>query len=514
MIHLFMPCANEAKNENATIIALYRDDLYPGETCRRDLADVIKQQLWFFAPGSAAVGKKDRFMSSETGYLIEEVLPHSPAAMAGVKAGDRLLRFDNRPISDIIDYKIMEADERARLLLLTKNGQLRRITIHKKLQTSLGLRFSPLTMAPLQQCRNRCVFCFVDQNPPGMRAALYLKDDDYRLSFLFGNFITLNRLTDNELSRIIRLQLSPLYVSVHATSPAVRNKLFGTARSDRGLKCLHSLLEAGIGVHAQVVLCPGYNTGAELKRTISDLARMGSGIKSVALVPVGVTMHGRGGDHPLRRISTDEAKVLVALVTRWQQSFLRSRGRRFLFLADEIYALAGAAYPEDSDYEDYPQLENGVGLARQFLNELSRVEVSDDGVLPAPLKIIAVTGMAAAPLVEQLKNIMERMPGLDFAVVPIANRCFGETVTVAGLLTGKDVQAGLQGKALGDVVFIPRSMLKNGSDLFLDDTTLAELEAALHIPVRAVSGPQELFELITGLIPDPEVWRKRGPRSV
>ncbi len=432
------------------------------------------------------------------GHLISGVVAGSPAEKAGLRPGDRLLRLDGRPVRDIIDYKIAEADDTLRLLWLTPTGKLRRQTLHKPVQEPLGLQFEPPTLAPLQRCRNRCLFCFVNQNPRGLRRSLYLKDDDYRLSFLYGNFITLNSLTAHQLQRIIKLRLSPLYVSVHATDPKIRRILFGTQLADRGLENLEKLAAAGIGLHLQVVLCPGYNTGEVLERTVRDLARLGPAALSLALVPVGLTAHRAMGP-PLRRLNQEEARALLRQLAVWQRFFLRTRGSRFVFAADEIYNLAGAAIPEAESYEGFPQLENGIGLSRLFLDELA--ELPNPPLKPPPRRFRATlaTGREAAPLIEKLARRFNRVPGLALQTKVVENRFFGAPVTVAGLLTGRDLEAALAGKDLGEAVFISRNLLKEGSGIFLDDTTVAELEGRLQVPVQAVSGPIELARALEGL---------------
>ncbi|MBM4235305.1 MAG: DUF512 domain-containing protein, partial [Firmicutes bacterium] len=309
----------------------------------------------------------------EKGHLIDYVIPGSPADKAGIKAGWKLLRIDNQKIGDLIDYRILEADELLSLLLLQDEGKLKRIKITKSIGSSLGLRFNPLTIDRLQRCPNKCLFCFVDQNPQGLRSALYVKDDDYRLSFLYGNFITLNRVGEDDLRRIIRLQMSPLYVSVHTTNPELRMQMMGSKLAKIGLANLEKLVRAGIKIHCQLVLCPDFNTGAELESSIAHLAALGGNILSVALVPVGLTGH-RSEVYTLRGFTPEEALRLIEQVKVLQQKYIGDRASRFVFLADEFYNLAALSYPPVIDYEGYPQLENGVGLARQFLEELEQLE--------------------------------------------------------------------------------------------------------------------------------------------
>jgi putative radical SAM enzyme (TIGR03279 family) len=438
-------------------------------------------------------------MQAEQGYLIESVVPGSPAAAAGIVPGERLLRMDNRPVRDIIDYQINEADHTVGLLLLAPQGRLRRVRVEKPAGSPLGLRFNPPTMAPLHRCGNRCLFCFVDQNPPGLRPSLYLKDDDYRLSFLFGNFITLNNLRPGDLTRIIKLQLSPLYISVHAADPALRRLLFGSARAGRGLENLRRLVRGGIRVHLQIVLCPGLNTGAALRDTVKELARLGRGAASIALVPVGLTAHRPEAGVALRRFEAAEARALVEEASRWQRFFLAARGSRLVFLADEFYRLAGRPYPPAEAYEGFPQLENGVGLARLFLDELDRLGDPPLEKLPRPVKVTLATGKEAAPLLEEAVRRLRAAGNLFPALAVVENRFFGSPVTVAGLLTASDLEAGLKDCDLGEALFISRSLLKEGSGLFLDGGTTAQLERSLKVRLRAVSGPRELVEAVRKL---------------
>ena len=437
-------------------------------------------------------------MEKSSGHDIEKVSPGSPAYAADIRPGWKLHRIDNQQIGDIIDYKIMESDDRLRLLVQDEAGIFRRIRIIKPPETPLGLYFTPPTISIMHYCVNRCIFCFVEQNPTGMRPALYIKDDDYRLSFLYGNFITLNRLTEPELERIIRLQLSPLYVSVHTTNPDLRRVMFGTKKAEKGLINLARLVDSGIRIHAQVVLCPGFNTGSEMERTISDLSTMGSNLTSIALVPIGLTGH-RCGLEPLRKFEPREAAELVEKISVMQRLFLKERGSRFVFLADEFYNLAGAEYPADSEYEGYPQLENGVGLARNFLNELALIEQQEALPLAKPFSVTIAAGQAASSLMELLAAGFSSIDQLSIRVEIVKNEFFGDPVTVSGLLTGSDLIAALKGKDLGDAVFISETLLKDESNFFLDDLTVNEVESALNASVYAVNGPLDLHSKIRGI---------------
>lgn len=432
------------------------------------------------------------------GCLVESVAGGSPAEAAGIRAGWRLLRIDNRELGDIIDYKIAEADTRLVLLFLTDRGTLRRIRIKKGAAVSLGLGFNPPTIKTLQCCRNNCIFCFIDQNPPGLRAPLYIKDDDYRLSFLYGNFITLNHLAESDFKRIVKLQLSPVYVSVQSTNPLLRKKMFRSKEADRGRVILNKLVNAGIRVHAQVVLCPGYNTGKEMLRTLEDLHLMGPNLLSVALVPAGLTAF-RSRLTPLQRFGEKDALDLLEQLDSLQNRFLHERKSRFVYAADEIYNLAGIDVPPCSYYEHFPQLENGVGLARQFLDQLKVVEEKAINKLPAAARVTILSGLAAKNQIEKLAEVLSQIKNLTVETVYAKNAFFGNDVTVSGLLTGRDVVAALEGISAGSVVFIPRVMLRDKSALFLDDTTVADIETMLEIKILAATGPVDLLEKIEEL---------------
>jgi putative radical SAM enzyme (TIGR03279 family) len=434
----------------------------------------------------------DKDYVMEKGHLIDYVSPGSPAAKAGIKAGWRLMRLGSQKIGDIIDFKILEADYRLNLLLKTDSGKLVRKNITKKPETSLGLRFDPITIDQLKLCPNRCIFCFIDQNPAGLRKTLYVKDDDYRLSFLYGNFITLNRLTAEEMKRIISLQLSPLYISLHTTNPQLRSEMFGSKLAVKGLDNFYALNKAGIKMHVQIVLCPGINTGKELDKTIKDLNLLGNSLLSVALVPVGLTAY-RQGLYAIQKVSAAEASNLIKEIGLRQKHFLRTRKSRFLFLADEFYNIAGMSYPDDDYYEDYPQLENGVGLARQFLNQLADLK---QRLLPAAgtgFKLTIVSGIAAATLLSALKDKLSGIEGLSIDLVSVENHFFGKDVTVSGLLTGSDLLSSLEKREQGDLVVIANNLLRDAEDLFLDNLSLSELEAKLGVPIKAVEGPLDLL---------------------
>lgn len=434
-------------------------------------------------------------MTVDQGHLVDRVTAGSPAEAAGIKAGWRMIRIDNQIVGDIIDYKIIEADENLRLLMMDQQGIMHRKKIVKPADIPLGMHFNPPTISSLQHCRNRCIFCFIEQNPPGLRPPLYIKDDDYRLSFLYGNFITLNRLTAGEIERIIKLQLSPLYVSVQTTNPELRRIMFNSKQAERGTENLRKLVKAGIRIHAQIVLCPGYNDGIEMERTIKDLDLMGPNLLSIAVVPVGITNY-RSGLQQLEQFDSHSAEKLVEQVSKMQKSFLNKRGSRFVFLADEFYNMAGLDIPGSDEYENYPQLENGVGLARQFLDELNRLNVQELNKLSTNITVTVVSGMAASFQIKKLVEVFNKINKLIVNPVFVENHCFGGQVTVSGLLTGRDLLDALEGKKLGDVVFIPKIMLNENTSLFLDNMDVSDLEKTLKVPVCSAGGPLEMINMI------------------
>lgn len=442
---------------------------------------------------------RDLALPPGAGPLVSSVKDGSPAARAGIRAGWTLLQVDGQDPGDILDYLIEASDNRVELDLRDENGEVRRLILRKRAGAPCGLSFTPPTIIPPQLCCNNCIFCFVEQNPPGLREALYFKDDDYRMSFLYGNYITLNCLGKQDLKRILALQLSPLYVSVHATSPRLRQVIFRSAGAWRGLDNLHRLLQGGIKIHAQVVLCPGYNTGTELFRTLYHLYKMGPNLLSVALVPVGLTAY-RAGLPQLRSLTAVEARDLIATVAAWQRFCRRRRGSRFVFAADELYLLAGVPLPPHAAYEQYQQLENGVGLGRLFLRELNDVKRPTMATAGSRRpRVTIVTSRAAEPLIHRLTSRSAFRLRASFQLVVARNSFFGEPVSVAGLLAGSDILRALQGRDLGEAVYCSDRMLNDRGVLFLDNLSLRDLALKLGRPLYPVSGPRELARHLDAL---------------
>jgi putative radical SAM enzyme (TIGR03279 family) len=433
-------------------------------------------------------------MMAAQGLVIEKVAPGSIAAELGVEPGDRLVAVNNQPVEDILDYRFLTCEEELTLTLLKAGGEKWLCDVEKDFDDDLGLEFVDGGLGPIRRCQNRCLFCFVDQMPPGLRPTLYVKDDDYRLSFLHGNFITLTGLKERDLERIIRLRLSPLYISVHTTNPALRVKMLGHPRAGEIMEQLRRLGQGGIEMHTQVVLCPGINDGRELERTVGDLINLWPAVRSAAIVPVGLTRY-REGLTPLRTFNREEAVEVVERVQSWQDHCLERFARAMVYASDEFYLLAGREIPSGLRYDDFPQTENGVGLVRLFLDEWERVSRSLPPSLPSSRRLTVVTGVLAesilAPVVERLNKVNNLV--VNLAVVP--SGLFGPSVTVAGLISGKDIVTALEGRDRGQALILPAVMVRQPEQVFLDGMTVQELSARLDCPVFVVDGPAGLVEV-------------------
>lgn len=401
-----------------------------------------------------------------------------------VRTGDTLLAVNGKEITDVLDYKFFTYDRRLKLTLRGEDGKTRHVTVRKPEGVELGLNFESYLMDSFRACRNRCLFCFVDQLPRGMRKTLYFKDDDTRLSFLTGSYITLTNLSERELQRIEDLRISPIRVSVHATEPELRAKLIGNPEAARGYELMQRLARSGIEMECQIVCCPGLNDGEALKRSMQDLSALFPQVHSVSIVPVGLTKH-RVGLPELEGFDPERACETIRLVTEFGDRCMEETGSRIFFCSDELYLKAGLSLPPDEWYEGYPQLENGVGLLRLLETEFAEAlehTPAGDGV---PFSI--ATGVAAAPF---LKNLLltaqEKCGTINGNVFAVVNDFFGNSIDVAGLVTGGDLIAQLKGRALGERLLLPINMLRHGEGVFLDDVTLADVEEALGVRVRVV----------------------------
>lgn len=415
--------------------------------------------------------------------VITSLDTHSPAQKAGVRAGETLLAINGHTIVDVLDYRFFGYDALSELTLATEDGRTRTVTVRKDAGQDLGLNFETYLIDTMHRCANHCIFCFVDQMPPHMRDTLYIKDDDARLSFLLGNYITLTNLTPREAQRIIDLHISPINVSVHATDPQLHCTMLGNRDAARSLEYMRAFGEAGIVMNGQIVVCPGWNDGAQLRRTMQDLMDMH--FASCSVVPVGITKY-RQGLSRLKSVDKDTAGAILDIAAEFGDTCLREKGTRLFFCADELFLKAGRPLPGDDYYEGYRQLENGVGLLRSLEQDfLSALGFADKPAKYAPFTI--ATGVAAAPFLrELLAKAQAAFPGLDGQVIAVENDFFGHTIDVAGLLTGQDIAAQLKGKAEGRRVLIPLHMLRHGETVFLDDYTVERLSQELNAPVQVV----------------------------
>ncbi len=417
--------------------------------------------------------------------IISEVQKGSPAYRAGIKAGDTLVSLNGEEIVDVLDYRFYQNDSKVKIEFLNAKGRLKAKTVKKNAEDELGLCFETYLMDSQRSCKNKCVFCFIDQLPKGLRQSLYFKDDDSRLSFLFGNYITLTNLTEHEISRIIKMHISPVNISVHTTNPELRVQMMKNKHAGEVLKIIDRLNEAGIRMNCQLVLCPDFNDGEELEKTLADLTAK-ENIGCIAAVPVGLTKH-REGLPELKPFDKDRALKTLEILERFGEETKKATGQRKVFASDEFYIIAEKPIPEADFYEDFLQLENGVGLWALLKSEANSA-IEDAEALENERTVSIATGVSAYPLIcEIVDKIKEKCHNLDVNVYPIKNEFFGEQITVSGLITGGDILNQLEGKSLGDELLIPSSMLRFENDLFLDDMHIDALAEKLGVKVTAVN---------------------------
>lgn len=428
-------------------------------------------------------------------HLITQVEAGSPAEKHGLRAGDVLLSINGEEIIDQIDYQALSIRRHVILHVRKADGRDWHLELIKPTGKPLGLHFGESMELTPRVCKNKCVFCFIDQMPPACRPSLYVKDDDWRMSLLMGNFITMTNMNDAEFDRVVRRKVSPLFISVHATEPDLRVRLMANPEAAKIMDRLNILKENGIRFHCQIVLCPGLNDGVHLERTLETLYTLHPAAQSAALVPVGLTRY-REGLYPLRPYTREEARAVLTICEKWQQRFLAQSGTRFVFPSDEMLCIAGAELPEEEFYENYPQIENGVGLMRQFLNGLIAAGKSNDKAA-RPRRVVIPCGTSIAPYLQRWIDTYGP-PGVSARVQAIQNRFFGETVTVTGLLTGQDILDQMDTRN-GDEVILCNVTLREAGDLFLDDLPLSDFRAALPIPVRITANRGEaLYAALLG----------------
>ena len=417
--------------------------------------------------------------------LISSVDAHSPAHKAGVRGGDLLATINGHVIEDVLDYRFRMMESTLRLELV-REGKSYTCTLHKEEYDETGMNFDTYLMDKQKGCKNKCIFCFIDQLPKGLRESLYFKDDDSRLSFLFGNYITLTNITPHEVDRIIEMKISPINISVHTTNPELRVEMMKNPRAGEVLSLMEKFSSAGIHMNCQLVLCPGINDGEELTRSLNDLAALYPAVQSVAAVPVGITKY-REGLYPMSPYTKEQALDVISRMEAFGNNFLEKNGTRLCYPADEFYLKAGKPLPGGKFYEEYLQIENGVGMWASFQEEFE--DALSDAEFEGTRTVSMVTGMAALPLIEECaRKAMEKFSGLTCHVYGIQNEFFGENITVTGLLTGNDILGQIQGKPLGDTLLLPATTLRREGDLFLDDVSLSEFEKEVNTPVVLTQG--------------------------
>ncbi len=429
---------------------------------------------------------------------ISRVLPDSIASEIGFEPGDAIVAINGSYPRDLIDYQFLCADEVLQMEVVDAAGKTHQLEIEKDYDEDLGLEFETALFDGLIQCNNRCPFCFIDQQPPGKRQSLYLKDDDYRLSFLYGSYLTLTNLTQREWERIEKMRLSPLYVSVHATEPEVRIRLLKNSRAGQILQQIEWFGERRLQIHAQVVVCPGINDRVHLERTLLDLAQFHRGeipaVASVAVVPVGLTRF-RPSEDELIPVSPEKAAQVISQVQTLQSKFHQQLGSNFAWLADEWFLIAGEELPPESHYEDYPQIDNGVGSIRSFLKQFTAAAKHLPQQIDPPRQFTWVVGNAVEKAFQPILHQLNQVKNLRVNMEALCSNYWGQKISVTGLLTGHDLLEGLQGKKLGNGILLPAMMLKHGDTRFLDDMTVEELARKLDTAIIPVRGVEELIEI-------------------
>lgn len=429
-------------------------------------------------------------------HVIKKVLPGSIAQEMGIEAGDRLISINDSEVEDVFDYHFYVNDEELTLVIKKPDGEEWELELEKDYEEDLGLEFEQGLMDEYRSCRNKCMFCFIDQMPKGMRDTLYFKDDDSRLSFLQGNYVTLTNMSDHDIERIVNYHLEPINISFHTMNPKLRCEMLHNRFAGEALKKVDRLYAGGIQMNGQIVLCKGVNDGEELEHSIRELTRYIPCLQSVSVVPVGLTKY-REGLYPLEPFQKDDAKEVLKTIHRWQERIYEEHGSHFIHAGDEWYILAEEELPEEERYDGYLQLENGVGMLRLLENEFEKAYEEAEGDDRERAVSIA-TGFLAYPYIRRMADKLEcKYPGTKVYLYPIQNHFFGELITVSGLITGQDLTAQLRGRKLGERLLLPCNMFRSGEEVFLDDITLSEVEEALQVRVDIVkSSGQDFLEAV------------------
>ena len=424
-------------------------------------------------------------MKTDHKHIVSMVSPDSIAKELEIEAGDELISINGKKIQDVFDYHYLIHDESLVLKVKKADGELWELEIEKDYEEDLGITFEDSLMDQYRSCHNKCIFCFIDQMPPGMRDTLYFKDDDARLSFLQGNYITLTNMSDEDVDRICFYKLSPINISVHTMNPELRCMMLHNRFAGDALKKIQKFYDAGIEMNSQIVLCKGINDGSELDYSITELEKYMPYMQSVSVVPVGMTKY-RGNLYPLQKFEKEDAKIVLNQILSWQEKLYKKHGTRFVHASDEWFLTAGVPIPEADYYEGYGQIENGVGMVRSLMDEVTET-LSDYEGDSRDRTVSIATGMLIAPVLTELTaQIQKKFPNIHVTVYPIVNHFFGEDITVAGLVCAKDLMEQLKEKPLGDYLLLPSVMLRSGEDVFLDDFTLDEVQRTLQIPIRIV----------------------------
>ncbi len=433
------------------------------------------------------------------GHIIKEVKPGSIAEELELESGDQVIAVNDKKIEDVFDYQYLIDDEYVELTVQKKDGEEWVIEIEKDMDDDLGIVFETSLMDEYHSCTNKCIFCFIDQLPKGMRDTLYFKDDDSRLSFLQGNYITLTNMKESDLKRIIQYHLAPINISVHTTNPELRCKMLHNRFAGKILDQIDSLYAAGIPMNAQIVLCRGINDGDELRKTIRDLGKYQPFMESLSVVPVGLSDH-REGLYPLELFTKEDACEVLDIIHEFQEVFMDEYDSHFVHASDEWYILAERPIPKEDNYDGYIQLENGVGMIRlqedEFMEEWQRHKASESRKEDRCGVCTVATGRLAAPFIQKLADQFNLIyPKIEIRVHPVTNHFFGPNITVSGLLTGTDIIAQLKDEDLGNSLLLPINVLRSGEDVLLDDVTISDIERTLQVPVRIVkSNGDDLFK--------------------